>query len=167
MSKQNNQLSWWEPSSRRVSEISRELTDIYSLPALVRIAIAVACISVIAAFLLKRYLPELEFDWVKATLKAFGIGCLMIAASSLLAFLPRQIRVTEKGIFITQGQSTSLIRYSNIAMTTLHMTLRTLHVRLRDRDKTHIIHVNNKINLSDLVVAIEAGWKRTVMIGDI
>jgi hypothetical protein len=157
---QIEKLTWWEPSAKRLPEIKQELAKIYSPAALTRIVVVVVAIVAIAPPLIQRYIPELEFNWLTTTLKALGIGFVVVAASALVTLLPRCITVTTTEITVTEGQHTRRIKFSDVAVVSLNAHDRTLCILRYSHPQPLEFYLSQKVNLADLRSLIETGWQR-------
>lgn len=84
---EKNKLQWWVPMSYQAEQARRELSEIFSPAAIGRILLATLAIFAMAAYLLPKRIPELEFDWMSAFVKCMGVLVLILAVGSAMTFI--------------------------------------------------------------------------------
>ena len=143
-------ICWWEPMARRRPEVMAELAQVYSPTALLRIVGAVLLVTALAALLLPRWLPELDVNWGLALLKALGVGAVLIAVSAALCLLPRRVSVDARGIYVGEGQSGRLYRFTDLAECRLDESERSIYLRRPGRTRAVRIDIAAAVDLARL-----------------
>lgn len=111
---EKSKLQWWMPMPYQVERAKRNLSKVFSPAAIARIVLAVVVVFAAAAYLLPQTIPELEFDWMSAFLKCVGFLLVILVMCCVLAFIPPMVRITSKGIAISQGQHCRLYPYAEL-----------------------------------------------------
>jgi hypothetical protein len=150
---EKTKLQWCVPMTYHAEEARRELSAIFSPAAIGRIILATLAIFAMAAYLLPKWIPELEFDWVSALVKCMGVLVLILAVGSALSFIPPIVRLTTKGVLVTQGQSSTLYPFAELAELRIEEPgprFPMLVLRLRSQQEAKRYPISPKIKLDDV-----------------
>jgi hypothetical protein len=104
--KEQPKIQWNEPSWSYRPRIKSEMSTVLSAKMWVRVLAVVTVIVAGMAFSIKRAVPDLDFDWVRAvvlTVGSLAIYLFIFIGAHLL--IPPQIRISPKGISRQHGQS--------------------------------------------------------------
>ena len=108
-----NTLAWWEPAWSYGPELRKEaIRLIRAFPTVLGITAAIALLFV---FLCKRYLPSLQFDWLRAL--AISVGAITAYLGLFLTahwFIPPRVNITAKRVGFTRGSKSIVWRFDCI-----------------------------------------------------
>lgn len=107
-------ITWWEPRWAYLPRVYASYRRAYTFWPLLRVILLTVVIVAIAAPLLQRAFPELEFDWTKATLASIGAGLFILAVAGLVALVPPHISVRQKGIWIEYAGGAVFLKRENV-----------------------------------------------------
>ena len=88
--------------------------------ACLRVVMVCALVTVLLAIVLKRYVPDLEFDWGRALTVSFALFCgFMVIFVGLVYLVPSVIRISHRGIISQSGGAASSIFAADIRSVTV------------------------------------------------
>lgn len=128
-----------------------ELLRILNLGMWLRIIAIVILLTALLAYGLKRIIPDLEFDWVRAMAASIGICILMLAVMTVaLWFGAPTITINDKGV--SRGGQAVHWRYrSDIRRITIDVTDATRSwLRVESSHQPFEAGIGDEVNLADL-----------------
>ena len=146
-------FQWWVPISYQAEQAKCEIRKAFTPGAILRIVLFFAAVFLAVAYLLPQRVPHFEFDWVAAFVKCLGMLVVILAMCCALAFIPPMVVVTSKGLLVSQGQSSRLYRYTELAELRIDLTSSaypTLLFRLRSQQTPKLYPIASKIVLDEL-----------------
>lgn len=111
-----DRVKWWEPYAATRREAARELRDLGMLSIRwwirpLSVVVAVMTVAIIASFWA---FPGFQIPWTPLLLAMLVMPLFLSAGALLSAFMPRQIDVRRDRIHIAKGNSSYLIRPSEL-----------------------------------------------------
>lgn len=105
---------WFEPRWSYWLRLKAELAAILRFTLWFRVAVVSLLLTGLLATLVKRYVPDLEFDWFVALAKSFSVFVGMALFIGALFCIPPMITVNRHGIVRQHGQSVCWCRRADI-----------------------------------------------------
>ncbi len=153
--KQN--MSWYTPFVIHKPTAILEIKRAFPAIAFVRIVIAYTSIFLPIRFLLPRWLPYLDVNWLELYfVPMFGYGIIIVIAC-LASFIPPRLSVTTKGILVQTGQRCMLYRFSDIAAIRVDETTKpfaTLRISFLEQQKDKEFSIAPTIPVTALATMI-------------
>ncbi len=116
-------VQWFEPKWSYRPRLKTELCQILNLKMWLRIASVVVLLTVALAFVIKRTVPDLEFNWIAALAKGIGgLAIGMTGMATVLWFFSPTIKIWNKGIMRQQGSSHHMLLLSDIRQISVDAT---------------------------------------------
>jgi hypothetical protein len=102
--KKPKSINWFEPSWSFRPRLKRDLACGLNLRRVVRIFAVALLVVIPLAFFVTRAVPNLQFNWAHALIRAVaGVGLSLAAFFAILWFIPPRIGINAKGIYRQQG----------------------------------------------------------------
>jgi hypothetical protein len=81
-----------------------EIRKAFPAASFVRITLLFTAVFIPIRYALPRWLPELDVNWIELFLISIVSMLVLIASTSLVAFIPPRITVSQKGVMVQEGQ---------------------------------------------------------------
>ena len=164
--KKRKSLTWFEPSWSFRPRLKRELAGVLKLWMWVRIFMVSLFLVMLLAFFVTRKFPDLEFNWIRAFMVAFGGFVLfLMAVTVLMWFVPPTVRINAKGVCRQFGEETEWRQRSDIRRIILDRTIPEqprLFVEA-DRKKEFDCGIASKTNLDSLAAFLRETFPNLVI----
>ena len=162
---QPKSYQWLEPAWSYRPRIKTELSEILNIKLWPRVVIVVAAVTFALAYAVKRLLPDLEFDWLKALGASIGaVNCCLAAVAAILLYVPPSIKIWNKGIMRQQGSSHRILFRSDIRQITIDATNPSqVWLRVQTAKKPFECGIPAKISSTDLAQWLRESFPQTLV----
>lgn len=159
------EVQWWEPGWAHYPRVYTAFRRVYSFWPLFRIVLLSGVVVAIAALVLQKKFPELEFDWMKAMATSIAVGFLIPAVVYLVALIPRHISVRRKGIFIVVQGILIFLKSSDINDICIEEEgQRRWLLTFNARGREYAIGIPDERAITAIADIIEKFWKTDVRV---